>query len=58
MAKQSNDGKMRYWRLKGTQRAIAVDKDCQMSPRWEEIDEAAYTECKRLESVEEVIIGC
>lgn len=33
---------MRYWRLKESDRVIAVTKECEMSPRWMEITEKEF----------------
>lgn len=33
---------MRYWKLKESDRVIAVNKDVQMSPRWTEISEEEF----------------
>jgi hypothetical protein len=42
---------MRYWRLKETDRVIAVDKTCEMSNRWLEISKELYDEFKLYEEI-------
>lgn len=33
---------MRYWRLRDSDRVLAVNKEVQMTPRWEEISKEEY----------------
>jgi len=33
---------MRYWKLKESNRVIAVNKECEMSPRWMEITQEEF----------------
>ena len=48
---------MRYWKLKESERIIAVNKEVQMSTRWEEVKEIDYINYKARQSGE-VVIGC
>ena len=33
---------MRYWKFKESDRVIAVNKECEMSPKWTEISEEEF----------------
>ncbi len=42
---------MRYWKLKESNRVIAVNKECEMTPRWEEISQKEFERIRNMVAV-------